>query len=189
MSLLKSRTTKKYSQPAGFGVMADLLEKQKAKADLEKKLKEVSKRPSDDIPPKVGSATRNDSRQNWLQRSKEEGEELQEKKDQEEQEAEEAAAAEEQAAIDKERGFSDDYFDGMTKGQARQEHRQNKKGIRQKKKEEKKELKGNTKWLSKERRQGKKEIRQKKKASKKDSKCGKFRAQGKTHKKWYSKNC
>jgi hypothetical protein len=189
MSLLKSRTTKKFSQPAGFGIMGDLLDKEKVKADLEKKLKEASKRPSDDIPPKVGSAARNDSRQNWLQRSKEEGEELQEKKDQEEQEAAEAAAAEEQAAIDKERGFSDDYFEGMTKGEARKEHNQNKKGIRQKKKEEKKELKGNTKWLSKERRQGKRDIRQKKKDSKRESKCGKFEAQGKTSKKWYTNNC
>jgi len=189
MSLLKSRKTRKYSQPAAFGLMDKLLEKQKNKIEEMKEIAKSKRLPSDDIPPKVGSAARNDSRQNWLKRSKEEGEELKEKKEQEEQEAEEAAAAEEQAKIDAERGYSDDYFDGMTKKEARQEHRQNKKGIRQKKKEEKRALKETTKWGSKERRQGKKEIRQKKKANKKESKCGKFRTQGKTHKKWYRKNC
>ena len=86
MSLLKSRKIIKFQQPADFGVMADLMNMEKMKTELQEKLKEASKAPSDDIPPKVGSAFRNDSRKNWLARSKEIAEEKA-------KEAEEEAAA------------------------------------------------------------------------------------------------
>ncbi len=94
MSLLKSRKIIKFQQPADFGVMADLLNMEKMKTELQEKLKEASKTPSDDIPPKVGSAFRNDSRKNWLARSKEEGEEMKAK-----QEEEAAAKKAEEEAI------------------------------------------------------------------------------------------
>lgn len=94
MSLLKSRKIVKFQQPAGFGIMASLFDLEAKKNEMAEKLKDAMKSPSDDIPPKVGSSFRNDSRKNWLARSKEEGEEMKAK-----QEEEEAAKKAEEEAI------------------------------------------------------------------------------------------
>jgi len=112
----------------------------------------------------------------------------------------EAKKKEEELEAEKERlmeeytkdGYTDDYSDDMDKKEARLEHKENKGELKEQFKAEKAGLKARKKsgeLSGKEYRAEKKKAKQKRKAGKKSSKCKKKAAQGKSHKRWYRKNC
>lgn len=116
------------------------------------------------------------------------------------EEAAAAAAAEAEAEAEKEKlmeeytaeGYTDDYKEGMTSKEARLEHKENKGELKDQYKIAKGEAKARKKSgeiSGKEYRAIKKDEKSKKKAAKKSSKCKKKAAQGKSGKRWYSKNC
>jgi len=74
--------------------------------------------------------------------------------------------------------FTDDYSNTMSGKDRRKESRANKKDIRK-----------NTKFFSKGRRAAKKANRQQKRAARKGARCIKLEKKGKTHKRFYRKNC
>tara|TARA_R110002020_G_scaffold421546_1_gene630638 strand:- start:533 stop:1174 length:642 start_codon:yes stop_codon:yes gene_type:complete len=74
--------------------------------------------------------------------------------------------------------FTDDFDMNMSGKERRKEFRANKKDIRK-----------NTKFFSKGRRKAKKANRQMKRAARKDKRCIKLKNKGKTHKRFYRKNC
>ena len=74
--------------------------------------------------------------------------------------------------------YKDDYKMTMSGKERRKESRANKKDIRK-----------NTKFFSKGRRKAKKANRQQKRAARKGARCIKLEKKGKTHKRFYRKNC
>tara|TARA_R110000751_G_scaffold37366_2_gene90589 strand:- start:484 stop:1182 length:699 start_codon:yes stop_codon:yes gene_type:complete len=102
----------------------------------------------DDIPPKIGSNSRNQARKDWNERNKQKAIDAVE-------EAKQLKAEEEAAAAEAERSnyrdeddnivFQDDYEAGMSGKERRKESRQNKKGIKADRKSDKADIKARRK--------------------------------------------